>query len=148
MVVSFLFPGSMPRNYSFFLFILRILFGALLMMHGVGKLLDFQELAPVFPDPLGIGSKWSLVLAIFAEMFCSIGFILGFLYRLCLIPMLISMFTAFFYVHQGNVFGGESAFIYLIVFLLMFITGPGKYSVDNVIAGQLYRGKTAQKNPA
>ena len=35
----------------------------------------------------GIGSKLSLVLAIFGEMVCSMAFIFGFLYRLTMIPM-------------------------------------------------------------
>ena len=31
-----------------------------------------------FPDPLGVGSQMSLILAIFGELACSLAFIFGF----------------------------------------------------------------------
>jgi putative oxidoreductase len=44
--------------------------------------------------------------------------------------MIIVMLVAFFHIHQGNILQGELAFIYLIVFVIMYIAGPGKYSID------------------
>jgi putative oxidoreductase len=40
--------------------IARIVFGILLMNHGIQKWTNFQELSAVFPDPLGVGSPLSL----------------------------------------------------------------------------------------
>lgn len=41
-------------------------------------------MALAFPDPLGVGSEISLILAIFGEVFCSVLLIFGLLIRLAL----------------------------------------------------------------
>lgn len=132
----FLFPEKpKSRYFSIFLLALRILFGILLLSHGIQKWAHFLSLSTTFPDPLGIGSVFSLSLAIFAELFCSIFFIAGFLYRLVLLPMIATMAIAFIFVHSGSVAnGGELAFIYLAMFVLLYIAGPGRYSFDRVIS--------------
>jgi len=120
---------------SLFLLSLRILFGVLLLIHGIQKWNNFAEISSTFPDPLGVGSQVSMGLAIFAELTCSIGFIFGALYRLVLIPMIFTMGMAFFVIHGGDPFAAkELAFIYLVVFILMYITGPGKFAIDRLIA--------------
>ena len=87
------------------------------------------------PHPLGVGHSFSLGLAIFGELFCSIGFILGALYRLAMIPMIFTMGVAFFVIHGNDPFSlKELAFVYLVIFILMYIAGPGKFSLDRLIA--------------
>lgn len=61
-------------------------------------------MADVFPDPLGVGSRFSLMLAIFGELVCSFGFLIGFLYRLAMIPMIFTMAMAFFVIHSQDAF--------------------------------------------
>ena len=113
------------------------------MNHGIQKWSNFQEMSAVFPDPLGIGSPLSLGLAIFGELVCSMAFIIGFLYRLAMIPMIFTMIVAFFVVHATDVFAvKELAFIYLVVFILMYIAGPGKFSIDHIIGNELSRRKS------
>ena len=57
---------------------LRVFVGlTMLLAHGWPKLAGFSTKAAKFPDPLGVGSEASLVLAIFAEVFCSILLALG-----------------------------------------------------------------------
>ena len=46
--------------FSWFLLALRLLFGGLLLMHGIMKIIDFDVLSVSFPDPIGIGSTYSL----------------------------------------------------------------------------------------
>ena len=119
---------------SLFILALRILFGGLLMNHGIQKLMAFDQLSSVFPDPVGIGTNASLILAIFGELVCSIAFIAGFLYRFSMIPMIVTMIVAFFVIHANDPFAiKEPAFIYLIVFLCMWCLGAGKYSIDALI---------------
>ena len=109
----------------------------MLMWHGVIKWANFSILASTFPDPFNFGSQFSLLLAIFAELFCSIFFIFGFLYRLVLLPMIFTMAIAFFVIHDGSIGqGGELAFIYLIMFAILYIVGPGRFSFDHVISSQ------------
>lgn len=143
MIYNLLFP-TRPNTtkVSLLLLAVRIIFGVLLMNHGVQKWSSFHELSMAFPDPLGIGSPLSLGLAIFGELVCSIGFIVGFLYRLAMIPMISTMAVAFFVIHANDVFAiKELAFVYLIVFVIMYIAGPGKYSIDHFIGNELLRKK-------
>ena len=149
MIYSFLFPTkSNTTKVSLLLLAVRMIFGILLMNHGIQKWSNFQEMSAVFPDPLGIGSPLSLGLAIFGELVCSMAFIIGFLYRLAMIPMIFTMIVAFFVVHANDVFAvKELAFIYLVVFILMYIAGPGKFSIDHIIGNELSRRKSrAYKN--
>lgn len=128
------FPSVFPdASVSRLLLTLRLFFGILFLMHGIDKLANFEVLSYSFPDPLGMGSHLSLVLVILAEVFCALTFIGGFLFRISLLPMLFAMFVAFFYAHGGSIADGELAFIYLGVFLLLLVTGPGRYSADYLI---------------
>ena len=68
-----------------------MIFGGLLFSHGIAKWSNFDTMSTMFPDPLGIGSSASLSLAIFGEVICSLGFIVGAFYRLALIPMIFTM---------------------------------------------------------
>ena len=134
-LMNFLFPAP-PREtqVSLFLFAMRLLFGILLISHGIQKWMNFEHLSTTFPDPIGIGSEYSLYLAIFGEVICSVAFIFGFLYRLAMIPMIITMAVAFFVIHGNDPFAQkELAFIYLLVFIFMYAIGPGRLSVDYMI---------------
>lgn len=135
MIYKFLFPAKPDdTKVSLFLLAMRIVFGLLLMNHGIQKWNAFDQMSAVFPDPLGVGSSVSLALAIFGELVCSIAFIFGFLYRLSMIPMIITMLVAFFMIHGNDVFAvKEMAFIYLTVFVLMYFVGPGKFSLDRLL---------------
>ena len=141
MLKRFLFPVKPDGTFiSVILLIVRVVFGVMLMNHGIDKWANYQELSAVFPDPLGIGSPLSLGLAIFGELACSMAFIIGFLYRLAMIPMIFTMCVAFFIVHADYPFAvKELAFVYLVVFVLMYIVGPGKFAVDRWISKSLFR---------
>ena len=73
------------------LLILRVGIGAMMLVHGLAKLNGFNEMSDSFPDPLGIGSQLSLILAIGAEVGCSILLIVGFASRLAAIPLAFTM---------------------------------------------------------
>ena len=138
-ILNFLFPGE-PRDSrsSWLLLAARVVFGLLLMSHGIAKWQNFDALSASFPDPRGVGGGVSLALAIFGEVICSAGFIAGLFYRLALIPMIFTMCVAFFAVHGGDPFAArELALAYLSVYVLMYATGPGLYAADTLIARHL-----------
>lgn len=110
-------------------------------------MMNFSTLSETFPSVLGFGSYMSLMLAIFCEFCGSLFLIAGLLQRLMLIPMIISMGVAFFDVHDALLPEGELALIYLIVFVILFVTGPGRYSLDYVldIKSKQYRQKDEDK---
>jgi putative oxidoreductase len=120
--------------FNFSMLILRLSFGLLMLMqHGMPKLMGFAEKSKDFYDPIGIGSKASLVLVLFAEIFCSFFIILGLFTRLAVIPLIILMCVAFFGANKGAIGGGEMALLYLTAYVVLLFLGPGKVSVDGMI---------------
>lgn len=137
---QFLFPTYFDesRSYSLLILVVRIFFGVLLISHGYDKLLAYGSTTEYFVDPLSVGSTLSFWMVIFAEIVCAFALIFGLLQRIVLIPIIISMVVAFFIIHEGDPFAAkELAFIYLIVFIILYITGPGKYSFDSIIGNYM-----------
>ncbi len=57
--------------------------------------------------------------------------IIGFKTRWAAIPTAFTMFIAAFVIHGSDPFGTkEKALLFFVVFLVVFLLGPGKYSVD------------------
>ena len=96
-----LFP-KLPSSNTVSLLTLwtRIIIGMLFLNHGIEKWMNFSSMVETFPDPLWLGSTISLILVIFAEVFCAFAFIFGIFFRIALIPIIISMSVAFFIVHN------------------------------------------------
>jgi len=115
-------------------FLLRLVFGGLMIYHGYSKLSAYEQMVPMFPDLIGIGSKLSLILAIFAEFICGIFIVFGFITRLSVIPIFITMIVAYFLAHGQDAFQvKELAFSFLLLSLVVFTLGSGKYSIDSVL---------------
>ena len=104
---------------------LRFGFSMGFMTHGYDKWIR------IFSDPIGIGSTLSLFLTAFAEFVVPIFLIIGYKTRLSSIFPIITMFIAYVVSHDGDPFSKkEKSFIYLIAFITIFFTEPGKYSID------------------
>lgn len=114
--------------------LVRVTFGGLMLVnHGFEKMKKFSTLQYRFSDPFHIGSRWSLLMVIFAEVFCALLLILGLFSRLAAVPLVIAMAIAFFMAHHGNFGEGESAALFLTAFLAVLMVGPGKASIDGMI---------------
>ena len=134
MFYNFLFPQyCRDRGVSILILCLRLFFGALFMMHGLDKLTHFNDLSTTYTSVLGLGSYMTLMLSIFTELCCSIFLMTGLLVRITVIPMIVAMAVAFFDVHDAMMPEGELALIYLILFIILYLTGPGRYSIDYLI---------------
>jgi len=117
---------------AFWLLIMRLASGTFMLTHGYPKLMRLVDgRAEGFPDPLGIGSMLSLILATAAEVIGSALIILGFLTRFAAITLVFTMAVAAFVVHAGDPFSKmEMSLLYLLLFITLFIFGPGKYAID------------------
>lgn len=147
MLYNFLFPQyCRDRIISVILLAVRVFFGVLFFIHGVDKMMNFTALSESFPSVLGFGSYMSLMVAIFCEFCCSLFLIAGLLQRLILIPMIISMGVAFFDVHDALLPGGELALIYLVIFIILYFTGPGRYSIDYLLDIKFRKYRNTNEN--
>lgn len=134
MLYNFLFPQyCRDKVISVLLFLIRLFFGILFFMHGLDKLTNFDQLSSTYPSVFGFGSYMTLILSVFTEFCCSLFLIFGLLTRLILLPMIVSMSVAFFVIHDSMMPDGELSLIYLIIFLGLYLTGPGRYSLDYLI---------------
>lgn len=142
MFYDFIFPPYCRRkSASILILCLRIFFGILFFTHGVDKMINFNELSYTYPSVFGFGSYMTLMLAIFCEFCCSLFLIAGLIVRIIVVPMIISMAVAFFDIHDAMFPEGELALIYLIMFTVLFITGPGRYSLDCLIFTRFQKDK-------
>jgi putative oxidoreductase len=134
MVKKFLSLSFFPLSSDLGLLVVRVLFGAgMAVLHGWPKLVDFSGKFHSFPDPLGVGSEVSYVLAVGAESVGAIFLVLGFYTRFAALSLLITMGVAYFIVHGGHLTGpgsGEMAAVYGAAYLALLFTGAGRYSLD------------------
>jgi putative oxidoreductase len=123
-----------PLNADFGILLLRLIFGGLMFYHGYSKVMAYNQILPMFGDLVGIGSKNSFHLVIFAEFICGALVVLGLFTRLAVIPILIAMAVAFFVAHGKDPFQvKELAFFFLTLSIPVFILGSGRYSIDHLI---------------
>ena len=133
-VKKFLQLSFLPVSSSLGLLILRLLFGGgILGLHGWSKIMNWGQMSEGFPDPLGMGSPVSLAFAILAEVVAAALIVLGLCTRWAALGLAFTMGVAFFMVHGGALSGegsGEMAAVYGVAFLVLFLTGAGKISID------------------
>ena len=116
------------------LLVTRLLAGLLMMQYGWEKFSNYSTWSADFPDPLGVGGAVSLALCIFAELFCSIFLAAGLFTRAALIPLIFNMVVVVLVIHsQDDWRTREHGFTFLILYLILFLSGPGKYSLDHVL---------------
>lgn len=122
------------------LLIARFGIAALMLTHGLPKLFMLLSGAPIqFPPIMGMSPELSLGLAVFAEVICSVLLLIGFATRLAVVPLIITMLTAVFFIHAADPFAKqEPGLQYLLVYLVLLFAGSGKYSIDHL----LQRNKT------
>lgn len=120
-----------PKLLRVGLLLFRLCLGGLMIAnHGWIKIVNFEVLKTQFLNFLGLGSQISLILAITAEILCSILLIFGIYTRVVLIPLIITMLVAVG-THGWQIFGeAEMGFLYLLGFVFLFIVGPGDNSID------------------
>lgn len=116
--------------------VLRLIFGlAMFYGHGLGKWkVLFGDGEIQFPDPLGVGATFSLILAVFSEVVCAVLVAAGLLTRFAVVPLIVTMAVAVFVVHSGDPFGKiELPLVYLAGYTAIFLMGPGRFSIDRLI---------------
>jgi putative oxidoreductase len=126
--------STKPLALDLGLLFLRLSVGLLMMTHGWPKFVHNAERVEEFPDPLGVGRPASLLLTIFAELFCSALLTIGLFTRVALIPLIITMIVIVFMVHGSDPLGDkEHGILFLMPYLALLLAGPGAYSADRLL---------------
>lgn len=127
---------------SIFLLAIRLFFGGSFFMAGFNKLHNIQGIADFFA---GLGLPFPLFNAYAAsliELICGACLFLGLGSRLASIGLMIVMAVAIYLTNYNELIGlfddtqkliTQVPFIYFMASLLIFIFGPGKISVDELI---------------
>lgn len=130
------------RYANLALLLLRLFVGGMMLTHGVAKLENFTALKEGFPDPIGWGAALSLVMIILVEVGCSLMLITGLLTRFAVIPLVFAMIMAMTTHADMSVGSIELPLFYMGIYVVIFIAGPGKCSIDYLI------GKTIERPEA
>ncbi len=121
----------MTSTYHIGLLFLRLSFSAMMLTHGIPKLMKLVQGNMEFGDPIGIGSTPSFILIVIAEVICPLLIIIGYRTRIASIPVIIAMGVAAFIVHGADALATkEKALLYLFAFVAIALLGPGRHSVD------------------
>ncbi|MNK07724.1 putative oxidoreductase CatD [compost metagenome] len=126
------------KLYHTVLLLVRIVVAIFMLTHGIKKYMMLFSGGPIeFANPIGLGETTTLVLAVFAEVVCSALIFIGLATRLVVLPLIFTMFVIVFIVHAPDGFGNqELPSLYLLIYILLLVTGSGKYSVDHLISNK------------
>lgn len=123
-----------PKGTGLGLLPLRLGAGAMMLTHGLAKLTGYTAMATAFPDHIGIGAQLSFTLIMLAEFIGAILLMLGLFTRLAALSLSIGMAVAAFIAHAPfSVSDSELPLLYLVVFIVLLVSGGGRYSVDHYI---------------
>jgi len=136
----FFFSHGQPKFFDWGMLLFRGTIGLMMAFsHGLGKvktLFSGEEI--VFADPIGLGQPVSLFLAASSEFLLSLLVVVGLATRLSTLPVAFTMGVAAFVIHANDPFQKqEFALLYFASFVLIFLLGPGKYSIDSGLKAKL-----------
>ena len=114
--------------------LLRLILGGLFIYHGYFCIEHISEYRPLSQPIIGIPAKLAYDLVMVFQFGCGILVCLGFLTRLSILPITFMMTIAFFVAHKKDPFQvSELAFAYMLISVVVFIMGSGKYSLDALL---------------
>lgn len=96
--------------------------------------MKFATLQNDFYNFLGMGSRFSLILLLFAEVFCSLFIIMGLFTRLAVIPIMVAMLVVIYGANATKpLLESELAILFFTASAVLLLCGPGRISVDGMI---------------
>jgi putative oxidoreductase len=131
---------ELPSNVV--LLVLRVVVGAnVACLHGWDKLHHFAARSSGFHDPVGVGSKYALIIAVAGELFGGALLASGLLGRVG--AFLVAVAAAMNLVdglrtsawHERELWG-----LYLAASLTVLVLGCGRYALDTVVWKKLGKG--------
>ena len=138
------------------LLVIRVYWGWEFFGTGKGKLMDIQKVAGFFADSHIPLPTVSAVLAGTTECVGGLFLLAGLASRLTTIPLIFTMIVAYLTVENDALkaifsdpdkFTGATPFLFLFACVIVFVFGPGVFSLDWII-GRIHAKRTATATPA
>jgi putative oxidoreductase len=135
----------------FLLLAIRLYWGLQFFMSGLGKFLHLDHTVTFF-DSLGI--PFPLINAYVVATVETVGGLLlalGFLTRLVSIPLMLTMLVAYATAHLEDLLQNPSSltqqgpFLFLFAALIIFVCGPGVFSIDAWLSRRYVKGQQLNK---
>src|SRR5687768_4117092 len=106
------------KTIDLMLLLLRVGITSLMLTHGLPKLMSLTAGEPVaFLSVWGMSPALSLSLVVLAEVACSLLLLVGFVTRLAVVPLIVTMMVAVFSIHAADPFARqELGLLYLLVY--------------------------------
>jgi putative oxidoreductase len=124
------------------LFVLRLGVGVnMVCLHGWERVRHYSERVANFPDPLGMGHRHSLMLAVAAEFVGGILVTLGLAGRLAALLLAFSLGLTFYSGEAGLPWRQrEATLLYLTASLAILMLGCGRWALDAVVWKRFRKG--------
>ena len=148
--VKHLFLYSVGHTYgNLSRLFLRLFTGVMFLQFGMRQILHFNEIAPTFSGFWGISPELSITLVVVIELLSATCIILGLLTRIAVVPAFVlmgyveSLLMGPVGVSSNQLFIFQPGYPVMVmgIFIYMMLAGPGKISIDYLIALLLDRNK-------
>ncbi|MFN7776103.1 DoxX family protein [Flavobacterium sp.] len=116
-----------------------------MLYHGILKLNNYPNNCISWQDCFHFRTSLFYLFTVFPELICTFFVFIGFYTRHALIVLIINMLVFIFVVNDSEtIVNNELAFLYLLMYLVLMITGPGVFSIDYLIKNR--RSSSANNN--
>jgi putative oxidoreductase len=124
--------------------LLRITVGITFVLTGWGKVQNIGKVIAFFQE-LGIpAAEIQAPFVAYTELVCGVLILVGLATRLAAVPLAGTMIVALITAKRADIHGigdlvGQTEFVYLVVFVVIAVLGPGAVSIDKLLSGKLER---------
>ena len=148
-----LFLFSVGHTYSnLSRLFLRLFTGIMFLQLGIRQIHSFDQIVPTFQGFLGMSPEASMTVLVIVELLCAVCIMLGLLTRLAvLFPLGLMLVAENIITSQGVVTDQLFSFkpgypvMFIGIFVFMLLAGPGKISLDYIIAAHFTESPTEEE---
>ncbi|MBO9202511.1 MULTISPECIES: DoxX family protein [Niastella] len=135
LIIKTLGPHPLPFFFNGGMLLLRVAVSLeIAIVHGFKKIGIGVPQSESIPNPLHLPEAFNNTFAIAANIVFPFFVLIGLFTRLATLPTLVVTLTGYFLVHwNDSLLQKDTPFIYSLIFLVILLLGPGKYSIDNAI---------------
>lgn len=149
-----LFLYSVGHTYSnLSRLFLRLFTGIMFLQLSIRQMLDYDVIVPNFDGFLGMSPETSVTILVIVELLCAVCIMLGFLTRLAVLcPLVLMLMVENVIMSSGKTFAAQLfnfhpgyPVMFIGIFIFMLLAGPGKISLDYIIAAHFTENVTDEK---